>query len=130
MDLRTRALMSTSALLLFAAGMALSFVADDVLALLVNDLDPVAFFLAQVVGAAWLGLAFLNWMNRGMSMGGIYGRPVSMPNFMHFAILAILFVKLALARPSLLTLAAAAVTSLFAAWFALVVFNPPMRRED
>ena len=84
----------------------------------------------QLLGAAYLGFAFLNWMNRGASMGGIYGRPLTMPNFLHFATAAITLVKLAQGRPDSLLIVAAAVTSFFAVWFGAVVFSPPPMNQN
>ncbi len=69
-----------SAALLLAAGVALLFAADAVLPLLSPGLPASAAWLGQLLGAAWLGVAALNWLQRNQLLGGIYGRPVVFAN--------------------------------------------------
>ncbi len=125
MNLQSRMLMTTSAFVLFAIGVAFSFVSEEILQALVGRAEQTSVVVMQLLGGAYLGFAFLNWMSRGATMGGIYGRPLTMPNFLHFAIAAITLIKLAQAWPGTLLIAAAAVSAVLAAWFGLVVFNPP-----
>ena len=47
----------------------------------------------QTVGAAYLAFAMLNWMSRGSTIGGIYGRPLVVANVVHFTMVAILLIK-------------------------------------
>ena len=122
--------MSASAFVLLATGLAFSFVSQEILEATVGHAEQATVVVMQLLGAAYLGFAFLNWMNRGASLGGIYGRPLTMPNFLHFATAAITLVKLAQARPDALLVVVAAVASLFAAWFGAVVFNPPPMKRD
>ncbi len=35
-----------------------------------------AVWLGQLLAAAWLGVAGLNWLPRRATLGGIYGRPI------------------------------------------------------
>ncbi|TAM13153.1 MAG: hypothetical protein EPN56_11175 [Rhodanobacter sp.] len=35
-----------------------------------------AVWLGQLLAAAWLGVAVLNWLQRRATLGGIYGRPI------------------------------------------------------
>ncbi len=130
MNLHTRLLMTTSALVLFVTGMALSFVSQEILEAAMGRAEQSAVVVMQLLGAAYLGLAFLNWLNRGATLGGIYGRPLTMPNFLHFAMVAITLVKLVQSLQDSLLLVAAAVSSLLATWFGAVVFtSPPMNRN-
>ena len=122
--------MSASAFLLLAVGIALSFVSQEILEATVGRAEQTTVVVMQLLGAAYLGFAFLNWMSRGATLGGIYGRPLTMPNFLHFSMVAITLVKLAQAWPGALLIAAAAVSAVFAAWFGLVVFNPPPVPRD
>lgn len=46
-----------------------------------------------LLGAAYLGLAVLNWMAREKLIGGIYSRPVAVGNFTHFLAAAIVLAK-------------------------------------
>ena len=69
-----------SAALLLCAGAALLFAADAVLPALSPGLPASAAWLGQLLGAAWLGVAALNWLQRDALLGGIYGRPVVFTN--------------------------------------------------
>ena len=76
-----------SAALLFLGGAALLFASDVALPALVPGFPPGAAWLGQLLGAAWLGVAALDWLQRDAVLGGIYGRPVV------FANLALYFVS-------------------------------------
>lgn len=69
-----------SAAWLAAAGLGLTFAADDLLAALVPGFPPAAAWVGQVLGAAWFGVAALNWLQRRTVLGGIYGRPIVLTN--------------------------------------------------
>jgi hypothetical protein len=45
----------------------------------------------QLLAAAWLGFAALDWLSRGTVLGGIYGRPLVVANFGHLLIVSIVF---------------------------------------
>ena len=122
MNLQTRWLMASSALVLLVCGLSVSFFTPELLEIFVGEIDAVALVFGQLLGAAWLGFAFMNWMGRGTSMGGIYGRPVSMPNFVHFMIVGITLTKLAFVVAHPVVIAGALASAVFAGWFALVVF--------
>ena len=53
----------------------------------------------QLLGAALLGFAALNWLSRGAPLGGIYGRPVVLANFANAAIGTLLLGKAAWGQP-------------------------------
>lgn len=76
----------SSAVLLAAGGFALLFGADDILPALVPGFPEPASWLGQLVGAGWLGVAALNWLNRSTLIGGIYGRPVVLANLIPYFI--------------------------------------------
>ncbi len=130
MNLQTRLLMSISAFVLFVIGVAFSFVSQEILEAVHGRAEPATVVVMQLLGAAYLAFAFLNWLSRGATLGGIYGRPLSMPNLLHFSIVAITLIKLAQVWPEPLLIGAAAVSAVLAAWFGLVVFNPPAAKRD
>jgi len=76
----SRRLSVLSAAVLLLGGVALLFASDMLLPSLVPGFPPVAAWLGQLLGAAWLGVAALNWLQRGARLGGIYGRPVVFAN--------------------------------------------------
>ena len=76
----------------------------------------------QAIGAAWFGLAAIDWMARGAPFGGIYGRPIALGNFAHFLILALALGKAAALAPSAPLVATAAVAAVAAFAFGRLVF--------
>ncbi len=89
--------------------------------------DNATVLLLQMAGAVYLGFAMLNWMARGILIGGIYARPVALGNFLHFVMVAITLIKAAIAFAVVPLAISAAVFSVFAIWFGLVLFKPPQR---
>ncbi|HYH82035.1 MAG TPA: hypothetical protein VEX86_19670 [Longimicrobium sp.] len=104
---------TVSAVVLALGGVALLFAADVVLPALVPGFPPAAAWLGQLLAAAWLGVAALNWLQRGAILGGIYGRPVVLAN------LALYFVS----ALSLLRMVAGGAAPV-AAWGALALAGP------
>jgi hypothetical protein len=107
------------------AGLAATFLPAELL--LAADQLPSrpAIILVQIIGALYLGFAVLDWMTRGHAIGGIYGRPVSMANLLHFLVGALALIKLASVwhRPAVVI--AAVIYTLFAAAFGAMLFGAP-----
>jgi hypothetical protein len=124
--MHTKLLMTLSAAVMAALGLAASFLPQEILAYARATSDPHGALLIQVTGALYLGFAMLNWMARGNTIGGIYSRPIALGNFLHFVVAAIALLKTAGAGvhdPVLVT--ALMVYAAFAAWFGLVLFVHP-----
>lgn len=83
----------TSAAVLLIGGAALLFAPDAILPQLVPDFPPGAFWLGQLVAAAWLGVAALNWLQRSALLGGIYGRPIVFANLALYFVGALSLVR-------------------------------------
>ena len=80
--------------------------------------------IVQLLGAMYLSFAMTNWTAKGSPIGGIYSRPISLGNLLHFTMGAIALAKYAATHagsPVLLVLLAGYV--IFAAGFALLVFG-------
>ena len=75
------------------AGMACLFMPAELAASLGADGNRLLLGLIQLSGALYLGFAMANWMGKGLTIGGIYGRPLSIANFTHFFIGAIALLK-------------------------------------
>ena len=73
-----------SAAVLLVGGVAMLFAPDVLLPHLIPGFLTAGLWLGQLLGAAWLGLAALNWMHRSTRLGGIYGRPVVMANLVFY----------------------------------------------
>ena len=69
-----------SAAVLLVGGLALLFASDAILPRLVPAFPPAAAWVGQLLAAAWLSVAALNWHHRSALLGGIYGRPVVTTN--------------------------------------------------
>lgn len=82
------AITTFTALVLGAGGFALLFGSDELLPRALPGLAAGATVLGQLVSAGWLALAWLNWNQRRMIVGGIYGRPTVLANLMLFLVSA------------------------------------------
>jgi len=119
----TKILMSSSALVMAALGVAATFLPQEIIAALGGSGRTLPL-LVQVLGAAYLGFAMLNWMAKESLIGGIYSRPVSMGNFLHFAVAGIALVKaVAAGERAVAVLVCTAIYVVFAVAFGAVVFG-------
>lgn len=89
----TRTLMTTSAAFMAAVGLTAAFFPDEVLGYFGYPARGFGVVLVKVVGGLYFGLGILNWMGRHKAIGGIYSRPVAMTNFVHFLVVALVFVR-------------------------------------
>jgi drug/metabolite transporter (DMT)-like permease len=78
--------MRASALSLGLMGIAASFLPKDILSAVGAPSLPILTAGIQLLGAAQMGLAMLNWMAQANLLGGIYSRPVAVCNLTHYAI--------------------------------------------
>ncbi len=116
--------MSGSALFLAGSGILATFAPQEIAGHFGMAANPFAVTLVQAVGALYLGFALMNWMAREVLIGGIYSRPVAVGNFLHFAVGAITLLKLVVhGWTSSAMPAGAAIYSLFAVGFGMVVFG-------
>lgn len=121
----SRILATTSALVLAGAGLLLLFAADEVLARFVSGVQAEAAWIGQILGAAWLGIAALNWLSRGSVLGGIYGRPIVMANAVTYFITTTVLLR----APFTGALIAAAVPGIFALLYGLLLFRGPFSAD-
>lgn len=108
------------------AGVALLFGADLILPAVIPGFPVASAWMGQLLAAAWLALAALNWQHRSTILGGIYGRPVVYTNVMLYLVMAT-----SLARP-LLTVGTstklwvvAGPAAVFAVVYGLLLFRGP-----
>jgi hypothetical protein len=113
-----------SAIVLAGAGIALPFAGDDLLPRLISGFPSQGAWLGQLLAAAWLGIAALNWLNRGARIGGIYGRPIVLTNISVYFISAMVLLRIvALPHAPMAVAVAALVASLFAGAYAWLLFR-------
>src|SRR4051794_29399587 len=91
--MNTRALMIVSAVFMLVLGVLLQFVPHEALGRLSVEATGFAPVLAQMTGALLIGFAVMNWMAKGVLIGGIYARPLAIGNFAHFLIGALTLVR-------------------------------------
>ncbi len=122
--MNTKILMASSALFMAALGVAATFLPQEIIAALGGGGGRTLPLLVQVLGATYLGFAMLNWMAKESLIGGIYSRPVSVGNFLHFAIAGIALVKAVVAgERAVAVLVFTAIYVVFAVAFGAVVFG-------
>jgi len=115
-----------SALVLLVGGLALLFASDAVLPAIVSGYPASGSWLGQLLGAAWLGLSSLTWLQRGAVLGGIYGRPTVLANLTLYCISALSMLRTLLGHgaPSLLWFGVAIAGILTAAYGTLLLRGP------
>jgi hypothetical protein len=82
--MNTKMLMVASSLALGLAGIAASFAPSELLrALGSTAADPLPV-LIQLLGGLYVAFAITNWTAKDNIIGGIYARPISLGNCVHF----------------------------------------------
>ena len=119
-----------SAWFLLAGGLILLFAPDVVLPRLVPGLPPTAAWVGQLLAAACLALATLNWHSRSLLLGGIYGRSVVETNAMFYFVAATVLLNRFVRFPPPLA-GWLVVTGMvpFAAVYAWLLFRGPFARD-
>lgn len=82
--MNTRYLMMASSLVLGVAGVAASFAPQELLAMQGIASESPLPLLVQLLGAVYLAFGLMNWTAKDNMIGGIYARPISLGNFLHF----------------------------------------------
>ena len=122
--------MRVSALAIGVAGLALSFLPEEILSHYGADSEWGSELVLQVAGAAYVGFAVMNWMARDVLIGGIYSRPLTMGNLAHFLVVALTLLKVLLdGHLRVDVIVASAVFTLFAVWFGFLAFTHPIQQK-
>lgn len=119
-----------SAALLSSGGLALLFAPDVILPRLVPGFMVSDAWIGQLLAAAWLALATLNWLSRAALLGGIYGRPVVLTNAVFYFVAAMVLLRAIATRgvPAPLWFLAVPVVIL-AAVYGWLLFRGPLERD-
>lgn len=122
--MNTKFLMMASSLVLGLAGVAASFAPAELLAAWGSPATEQTVLLVQIMGALYFSFALLNWTAKGAMIGGIYVRPVSLGNFLHFTVGSLALAKQELSHDLGLPVAVALVVyAVFAVLFGALVFG-------
>lgn len=121
--MNTKLLMAASSITLALVGLATSFAPVELLATLkISPTNPLPVII-QLLGALYLGFAMTNWMAKDSLIGGIYARPLSVGNCLHFAAGSLALFKYQLATGFHCPLTVALVVyAIFALAFVYLVF--------
>ena len=127
--MNTKILMTSSALLLACIGILLSFLPNEVMEYLNVEPNTITILFLNILSALFLGFGILNWMAKGTLIGGIYNRPITIGNLMHFGVGAIALVKVVsnIQTHSEIIIALTVVYAIFAILFAYVFKTNPTK---
>lgn len=91
--MNTKLLLILSALFMAIIGLVCIFAPVETIVYF--KLEPSKFLLIvlQLMGGLYFGFAFINWMSRFMTLGGIYGKPIVMGNVLHFLVGSMVLLK-------------------------------------
>lgn len=122
--MNTKLLMISSAVVLGAAGLVLSFLPQEAASYF--NATGAGTISLQLLGAVYIGFAMLNWTAKENLIGGIYSKPVAIANSSHFTIGALALVKMLIKNTNLTyLLVASLVYSTFALLFGYILFSGP-----
>ncbi|MFC4212131.1 hypothetical protein ACFOWA_13105 [Pedobacter lithocola] len=122
--MNTKYLMMSSSIFLGLVGVTCAFAPDEILKYVgLADIELLAIMI-EMLGALFLGFAILNWTAKSNLIGGIYSKPVSLGNFVHFIVGAITLAKYFLKHlESTFVLMPLTIYTIFAIAFGLVSFG-------
>lgn len=127
--MNTKTLMIASTFFLGIIGIALSFLPREIAIYMGIDTNPISVLFLQIFGSLFLGFGILNWMAKNNLIGGIYSRPLTIANLVHFGSGGIALFKMGLKIQTHfeIMLALTLLYSIFALCFAYVFMTNPSR---
>ena len=120
-------ILTATALILGAAGVVGTFAPQEFLSATGIPSTGITPLLVQLLAAALLGFAMVNWMAKDSLIGGIYNRPLAIGHLMHFTVGAITLIKLVMRSASPALIAATVIYALLAIAFSAIVFSPGIK---
>jgi hypothetical protein len=124
----TKLLLAASSVVLGIAGLGALFAPGELLAAFGAPAAQPLPVVIQLMGALYVSFALANWTAKDSLIGGIYARPVSFGNFVHFGLGALTLARYLLTGGGhALLLAALVVYAVFAGAFGWLVFVHPGR---
>ena len=129
--MNTKILMTSSAIFLAIIGILLSFLPNEIVDYLNVESNIITILFLKIMSALYMGFGILNWMAKGTLIGGIYNRPVTIGNLMHFGVGAIALVKVFsnIQTHSEIIISLTVVYVIFAILFAYVFRTNPTKTE-
>ncbi|MBC6110988.1 hypothetical protein ACFOG5_18055 [Pedobacter fastidiosus] len=122
--MNTKYLMIASSIFLGLIGLVCTFAASEILIYFRLEESEIFELIIQILGALYLGFTLLNWTARANLIGGIYSKPVSLGNFLHFVTGGITLAKYFSKYPTnTILIVPTAIYLIFAIAFGLVSFG-------
>jgi hypothetical protein len=127
--MNTKFLMTVSSVLLLAAGIAITFLPQEILAHFTVQPNQELMLTLQILGAFYFAFGMVNWLAKESLLGGIYGRPIVVGNVTHFLIGALALIKGITLHNGVLLWVAAGVYVLFAVSFTVMMYTQPKQKQ-
>lgn len=104
--MNTKVLMLLSSIFLGIAGVGALFAPQELLTAIHMPVTEAGSTPIQVMGALYFSFALINWTAKDGIIGGVYARPISLGNFAHFTVGALVLAKaqLVAGAPALLSI--------------------------
>jgi hypothetical protein len=118
-----------SAALLVVSALPLLFAPDAILPHLIPTFPASGIWLGQLLAAALLGLAALNWLSQSALLGGIYSRPVVLANAAFYFISTMVLLKVVMRDAPAALWIAFVVMAVFACTYGLLLFRGPLESD-
>lgn len=128
--MNTKVVMSGSAFFLALIGIGFTFFGAEIAVFTGTGLSKTFQLILQLLGALYFAFAMLNWMAKGITMGGIYNRPIAIANFTHFLMGSLALIKAVVSNPGLSygIWGLAAVYAFFALVFGWILYRNPANK--
>ncbi|MED3551862.1 multidrug DMT transporter permease [Cytobacillus praedii] len=128
--MKTKWLLSSSAVMMGLLGLAGTFIPEEISVILGLDPSPITLILLQIIGGLYLGFAMLNWFTRSARIGGIYNKPVVLGNLIHFIVVLFAVIRQLAEQFHFLFVILTLVYLGFAVWFTLVMRSNPLSNQS
>ena len=127
--MNTKILMTVSALFMAIIGIFFTFLPKETAMFLNIDANLITILIMSLTGALYWGFGILNWMAKETLIGGIYNRPITLGNLLHFGTGGIALVKIVsdVERNSEIIILLSVVYSVLAIFFAYVFKTNPSK---
>lgn len=128
--MKTKWLLSSSAVMMGLLGLAGTFLPEEILKILKLDPSPITLILLQIIGGLYLGFAMLNWFTRSALIGDIYNRPVVLGNLIHCIVVFFALIRQLAEQFHFIFFILTLVYLVFAVWFTLVMRSNPLSNQS
>jgi len=123
--MKTKLLMTASAGYYILLGTLLTFMPRELNELLGMSANVGDTLMSQTLGAAFLALGWINWMTKSNILGEIYGKPITLANFLFFFVTSMAYLK---SGDNILLWTLTGICSGFTIWFGYVTFTHPFKK--